>query len=60
MGVSVENEFNPEPKKQAQEVFFSRKRNKTNHSSLNFNKEVFTQLASQKHLAIVLYTKLAF
>ena len=35
--------FNPDPNKQAQEVIFSRKLNKPNHPSLNFNNTVFIQ-----------------
>ena len=35
--------FNPDPNKQAQEVIFSRKRNKPNHPSLNFNNTVVIQ-----------------
>ena len=35
--------FNPDPNKQAQEVIFSRKLNKPNHPSLNFNNTVVIQ-----------------
>ena len=42
--------FNPDPNKQAQEVIFSRKLNKPNHPSLNFNNMVVIQSINHKHL----------
>ena len=59
MGISVENSFNPEPKKQARAVIFPRKLDKLNHPSLNLNK-IVTQSATRKHLPIILNTKLDF
>ena len=52
--------FNPDPNKQAQEVIFSRKLNKPNHPSLNFNNTVVIQSTNHKHLGMILDTKLDF
>ena len=52
--------FNPDPSKQAQEVIFSRKLNKPDHPSLNFNNTVVIQLTTHKHLGMILDTKLDF
>ena len=52
--------FNPDPHKQAQEVIFSRKLNKLNHPSLNFNNTVVIQSTNHKHLVMILVTKLDF
>ena len=52
--------FNPDPNKQAQEVIFSRKLNKPNHPSLNFNNTVVIQSTNHRHLGMVLDTKLDF
>ena len=52
--------FNPDPNKQAQEVIFSRKLNKPNHPSLNFNNTVIIQSTTHKHLGMILDTKLDF
>ena len=52
--------FNPDPNKQAQEVIFSRKLNKPNHLSLNFNNTVVIQSTTHKHLGMILDTKLDF
>ena len=52
--------FNPDPRKQAQEVIFSRKINKPNHPSLNFNNTVVNQSTTHKHLGMILDTKLDF
>ena len=52
--------FNPDPNKQAQEVIFSRKLNKPDHPSLNFNNTVFIQSTTHKHLGMILDTKLDF
>ena len=48
----------PDPNKQAQEVIFSRKINKINHSPLLFNQNLVRSSSTQKHLAMVLDTKL--
>ena len=50
--------FNPYPKKQAQEVIFSRKSKAISHPPLIFNNTLLT--ASQKHLDIILDTLLSF
>ena len=52
--------FNPDPNKQAQEDIFSRKLNKPNHPSLNFNNMVVIQSTTHKHLGMILDTKLDF
>ena len=52
--------FNPDPNKQAQEVIFSRKLNKPDHLSLNFNNTVVIQSTTHKHLGMILDTKLDF
>ena len=50
--------FNPDPKKQAQEVVFSRKIKKTSHPPLNFNNNSVKQVQFQKHLGSYLDDKL--
>ena len=52
--------FNPDPKKQAQEVIFSRKSKPMSHPSPVFNNSNVTQTTSQKHLGIILETRLSF
>ena len=52
--------FNPDPKKQAQEVVFSRKSKATSHPPLIFNNNNIMQAASHKHLGIILDTRLSF
>ena len=52
--------FNPDPNKQAQEVILCRKINKINHPPLLFNQNLFKSSSSQKHLGMVLDTKLDF
>ena len=52
--------FNPDPNKQVQGIFFSRKLNKPNHSSLNFNNTVVIQLTTHNPLGRMLDTKLDF
>ena len=51
---------NPDPKKQAQEVIFSRKSKATSHPPLVFNNNNVMQAASHKHLDIILDTRLSF
>ena len=51
---------NPGNNKQAQEVIFSRKRQKSNHPSLTFNGTSVTQSEIQKHLGMFLDLKLDF
>ena len=53
-------EFNPDTTKQAQEVTFSRKLQKTIHNQVYFNHNSVKQVPSQKHLGIYLDTKLNF
>ena len=52
--------FNPDPTKQAQEVIFSRKTKKLPHPPLVFNNTNVTQAIYQKHLGIILDSKLTF
>ena len=59
MGLSVENEFYPDPKKQAQEVIFSRKSKATSHPLVFDNNNVM-QAPSHEHLGIILETRLSF
>ena len=51
--------FNPDPKKQAQEVIFSRKISKIDHPPLYFNENLLKS-STQKHLGMILDTKLDF
>ena len=51
--------FNPDPSKQDQEVTFSRKLQKSTHPTLSFNNNTVTQSVTQKHLGMLLDTKLA-
>ena len=52
--------FNPDPSKQTQEVNFSRKLKKVTHPPLVFNNANISQCKSQKHLGIILDSKLTF
>ena len=52
--------FNPGRSKQAQEVIFSWKTSTISHSCLTFNSTYFQKAASQKHLGMVLDSKLNF
>ena len=52
--------FNPDPKKQAQEVIFSRKFNKIDHPLLYFNENLVKSPSTQKHLGMILDSKLDF
>ena len=52
--------FNPDPKKQTQEVIFSRKINKIDHPRLRFNQNLVKSPSTHKHLGMVLDTKLDF
>ena len=51
--------FNPDPKKQAQEVIFSRKSKAASHPPLVFNNNNLMQATSHKHLGITLDTRLS-
>ena len=52
--------FNPDPSKQAPEVIFSRKQQKISHPSIYFNNNPIDSVSSQKHLGMILDTKLNF
>ena len=52
--------FNPDPRKQAQKVIFSRERHNLNHDSVFFNNNFVEQVPSQKHFGMHLDTKLNF
>ena len=52
--------FNPDPNKQAIEVCFSNKCDKVNYAPLHFNSANIQVAASQKHLGLVLDSKLNF
>ena len=52
--------FNPDPKKQAQEVIFSQKSKAILHPPLEFNNNDVIQATSHKHLGIILDTRLSF
>ena len=52
--------FNPDPSKQAQEVFFSRKVKKPSHPNLIFNNNKVIQTSYQKLLGMLLDDKLNF
>ena len=52
--------FNPDPPKMAQEVLFSRRKSKVIHPSLIFNGKEVYRSESQKHLSLVLDSKLNF
>ena len=53
-------EFNPDPNKQATELLFSCKSNSPNHPSLFFNGTVVPKVTEQKHLGLILDSKLSF
>ena len=46
--------FNPDPRKQAQEIIFSRKTKKISHPSFCFDNDIVSQTPYQKHLSIFL------
>ena len=52
--------FNPDSSKQAQEVIFSRKLQKSTHPTISFDNNTVTQSVTQKHLGMFLDTKLDF
>ena len=52
--------FNPDPLKQAQEVLFSRKRNKPHHPGIIFNGNSVKKSSYQKHLSMFLDSKIDF
>ena len=52
--------FNPDPNKQAVEILFSKMHEKGNYPPLNFNGDNVQTAVSQKHLGLVLDSKLDF
>ena len=56
----MEDEFNPDPNKQAQEVFLFKKLKKVCHSPLRFNNNNVSQASSQKHLGLTLDNRSTF
>ena len=52
--------FNPDPNKQPTEVCFSNKRDKENYQPLQFNSTDVQIADSQKHLGLILDSKLNF
>ena len=52
--------FNPDPLKQTQEVLFSNKVTKINHSDVIFNRNTVQKSANQKHPGLILDEKLTF
>ena len=52
--------FNLDPRKQAQEIIFSRQTKKIYHPSLRFNNSIVSQSPYQKHLDIFLDARLIF
>ena len=52
--------FNPDPLKLAQEVIFSRKRNKPHQPDTIYNGNQMIKSSYQKHLAMLLVSKLDF
>ena len=53
-------DFNPDSTKQADEVIFSRKAKELYHSPLVFNNTSVSQSSSEKHVGIMLDSKLIF
>ena len=53
-------EFNPDPTKQATELLFSCKKNKTVHPPLNFNNQAVKKVDYHKHLGLILDSNLSF
>ena len=51
---------NPDPAKQAHEVIFSRKAKEIYHPPLAFNDTIVSQSSFQKHLGVILDSKLMF
>ena len=52
--------FNPDPNKQAAEILFSKKHEKDDYPPLNFHGNNVQTNISQKHLGLVLDSKLDF
>ena len=60
MGFPIKIFFNPDPSKQAIEICFSHKRDNENYPSLMFNDAKVQIDISQKHLGLILDSKLDF
>ena len=52
--------FNPDPRRQAQEIIFSKKTKKVPHLSLRFNNNILSQTLYKKHLGIFFDVRLTF
>ena len=52
--------FNPDPRKQALELIFSKKKSKTNHPIILFDAPPVSTVDQHKHLGILLDSKLSF
>ena len=52
--------LNPDPTKQTQEIIFSRKRTVSIHPVVYFNNTLVNSMAPQKHLGMILESKLSF
>ena len=53
-------QFNPDPKKPANEVIFSRKSNRCTYPPVTCNNNIIATCPHQKHLGVVLDSKLDF
>ena len=53
-------EFNPDPTKQAIEVIFSCKKDKSIHTQLTFNGNIVVEVKEQKHLGLTLLSSFSF
>ena len=53
-------QFNPDPKKQAVQIIFSRKRTKPDHPQIFFNDTAVSQLPKHTHLGLTLDSELTF
>ena len=60
MGLKLENAFNRDPTKPAQEVLCSRKKKTLNHRTLSLNNIQVKRASSQKYLGLILDEKLNF
>ena len=52
--------LNPDPYKQSMEICFSQKRNNRNYPSMMFNDTKVELATSQKHLGLILYSRIGF
>ena len=52
--------FNPDPSKQAKEIIFSRKKMKSSHPSVSFNKIPVSSTSLHKHLGMLIDDKLSY